>query len=44
MKGVPAFTEGNFPKLYSQCTITIDTAALDTVGNAVMAKYLIFAK
>lgn len=41
MKGVPAFTEGNFPKLYSQCTITIDTAALDTVGNAVMAKYLI---
>ena len=37
----PAFTEGNFPKLYSQCTISIDTAALDTVGNAIMAKYLV---
>jgi len=34
------FTEAAFPKLYSQCTISIDTAALDTVGNVVMAKYL----
>ena len=37
----PAFTEKNFPNLYSQCTISIDTAALDTVSNAIMAKYLI---
>ena len=36
-----AFTAENFPKLYSQCTISIDTAALDTVGNAIMAKYLV---
>jgi hypothetical protein len=35
------FTQEHFPKLYSQCTISIDTGALDTVGNAVMAKYLI---
>lgn len=34
------FTAAAFPKLYSQCTISIDTAALDTVGNVVMAKYL----
>ena len=35
------FTLGNVTqKLIDSCKISVDTAALDTVGNAVMAKYL----
>ena len=34
------FTEARFPRLFQKCKISVDTAALDTVGNAVMIKYL----
>jgi hypothetical protein len=38
------FGSGNFPNLEAQCKISIDTAALDTVANAVMIKYLALQK
>ena len=38
------FGSGNYPKLEAQCKISIDTAALDTVANAVMIKYLALQK
>ena len=40
-KFLTMFTENTFtPEFFNSCKISVDTAALDTVGNAVMAKYL----
>ena len=40
-KFLTMFTEKTFTQeFFNSCKISVDTAALDTVGNAVMAKYL----